>query len=120
MLYLLVRNSQQWLDAHGLGFLRVFTFVTFQATVAVVESDGPGNVARVDFDGLVEEARRGGCTLELVPMMGDFVMQGAPLFRIRGSTDRIDHDRNREGGLARPQDEIREVDRHAAGLRSRG
>ena len=36
MIYLLVRNNQQWLDAHGLGFLRVFTFVTFQATVAVM------------------------------------------------------------------------------------
>ena len=36
MIYLLVKNSQQWLDAHGLGFLRVFTFVTFQATVAVM------------------------------------------------------------------------------------
>ena len=38
MLYLLVRNSQQWLDAHGMGFARVFTFVTFQSTVAVVIS----------------------------------------------------------------------------------
>src|SRR5439155_1917722 len=38
MLCLLIRNSQPWLDAHGLGFLRVFTFVTFQATVAVVVS----------------------------------------------------------------------------------
>ena len=38
MLFLLIRSSQQWLEAHGLGFLRVFTFVTFQATVAVVLS----------------------------------------------------------------------------------
>jgi phospho-N-acetylmuramoyl-pentapeptide-transferase len=38
MLFLLVRSSQDWLEAHGLGFLRVFTFVTFQATVAVVVS----------------------------------------------------------------------------------
>ncbi len=38
MLFLLIRSSQPWLDAHGLGFLRVFTFVTFQATVAVVVS----------------------------------------------------------------------------------
>jgi phospho-N-acetylmuramoyl-pentapeptide-transferase len=36
MIYLLVRNNQQWLEDHGLGFLRVFTFVTFQATVAVM------------------------------------------------------------------------------------
>src|SRR4051794_30948155 len=38
MLFLLVRSCQDWLEAHGLGFLRVFTFVTFQATVAVVVS----------------------------------------------------------------------------------
>jgi phospho-N-acetylmuramoyl-pentapeptide-transferase len=38
MLFLLIKSSQPWLDAHGLGFLRVFTFVTFQATVAVVMS----------------------------------------------------------------------------------
>ena len=38
MLFLLIRSSQQWLEAHGLGFLRVFTFVTFQATFAVVLS----------------------------------------------------------------------------------
>lgn len=36
MIYLLVKSSQPWLDDHGLGFLRVFTFVTFQATVAVM------------------------------------------------------------------------------------
>jgi phospho-N-acetylmuramoyl-pentapeptide-transferase len=36
MIYLLVKNSQAWLESHGLGFLRVFTFVTFQATVAVM------------------------------------------------------------------------------------
>jgi phospho-N-acetylmuramoyl-pentapeptide-transferase len=38
MLFLLVKFSQDWLEAHGLGFLRVFSFVTFQATVAVVVS----------------------------------------------------------------------------------
>jgi phospho-N-acetylmuramoyl-pentapeptide-transferase len=36
MLFLWIRSSQQWLENHGLGFLRVFTFVTFQATVAVL------------------------------------------------------------------------------------
>ena len=36
MIYLLVKNNQQWLEDHGLGFLRVFTFVTFQAAVAVM------------------------------------------------------------------------------------
>jgi phospho-N-acetylmuramoyl-pentapeptide-transferase len=38
MLFLLIRSSLPWLEAHDLGFLRVFTFVTFQATVSVVFS----------------------------------------------------------------------------------
>jgi phospho-N-acetylmuramoyl-pentapeptide-transferase len=38
MLLLLIKSSQQWLEGHGLGFLRVFTFVTFQAVVAIVVS----------------------------------------------------------------------------------
>lgn len=40
MIYLLVKHLRDsyWLDAHGMNSLRVFTFVTFQATVAVVMS----------------------------------------------------------------------------------
>lgn len=38
MIYLLVKMHQAWLEAHGLGFLRVFTFVTFQTTAAVMLS----------------------------------------------------------------------------------
>ena len=40
MLFVLVKHLREtgWLDAHGLDFLRVFTFVTFQTTVAVVMS----------------------------------------------------------------------------------
>ncbi|MBC8108210.1 MAG: phospho-N-acetylmuramoyl-pentapeptide-transferase [Anaerolineae bacterium] len=40
MLYLLIHKllETNWLEAHGLGFLRVFTFPTFQATVAVLVS----------------------------------------------------------------------------------
>ena len=40
MIYLLIKylHESHWLDAHGLNSLRVFTFVTFQATVAVVMS----------------------------------------------------------------------------------
>jgi uncharacterized membrane protein len=45
---------------------------------------GAGNVVHYDRDGLVAEARRAGCTLELVPMMGDFVTRGAPLVRVQG------------------------------------
>jgi uncharacterized membrane protein len=41
--------------------------------------------------------RRGaGCTLELVPMMGDFVMRGGPLVRVQGGGARLDPDRVRQ------------------------
>jgi uncharacterized membrane protein len=39
-------------------------------------------VVRVDRAGLVAAARRAGCVLELVPVVGDFVPGGAPLFRV--------------------------------------
>src|SRR4051794_27323850 len=40
MLYLLIHRLREsgWLDAHHVDFLRVFTFVTFQTTVAVLLS----------------------------------------------------------------------------------
>ncbi|MEV1281650.1 DUF2254 domain-containing protein [Modestobacter sp. NPDC049651] len=46
----------------------------------------PGNIVRVDRPALVAAARRADCVLELVPVVGDFVVGGAPLFRVR-STD---------------------------------
>src|SRR5688572_10809271 len=36
MLYLLINHYRDWLEANNLGFLRVFTFVTFQATAAMM------------------------------------------------------------------------------------
>jgi phospho-N-acetylmuramoyl-pentapeptide-transferase len=36
MLFLLVRKLLEWLEAHDLGFLRVFTFPTFQSVVSVM------------------------------------------------------------------------------------
>src|ERR671927_1811614 len=40
MIFLLVKRllDSGWLKAHNLDFLRVFTFVTFQATVSVLAS----------------------------------------------------------------------------------
>ncbi len=40
MIYLLIQKLRDsfWLENHGLSFLRVFTFVTFQTTVAVILS----------------------------------------------------------------------------------
>jgi uncharacterized membrane protein len=42
----------------------------------------PGNVMRVDRSGLVAAARRADCVLEMVPVVGDFVVAGTPLFRV--------------------------------------
>jgi uncharacterized membrane protein len=49
---------------------------------AVVLAPEPGSVVRVDRAGLVAAARRSDCVLELVPVVGDFVLGGAPLFRV--------------------------------------
>lgn len=38
MLYLLIQRLHDWLEAHHLGFLRVFTAVEFEATAAIVIS----------------------------------------------------------------------------------
>ncbi|MGE5610762.1 MAG: phospho-N-acetylmuramoyl-pentapeptide-transferase [Bacillota bacterium] len=38
MIYLLIRDWLDWLDDRGFGFLRVFTYATFRATIAIVLS----------------------------------------------------------------------------------
>jgi uncharacterized membrane protein len=48
----------------------------------VVPAREPGSVVRVDRAGLVAAARRADCLLEMVPVVGDFVVGGAPLFRV--------------------------------------
>jgi uncharacterized membrane protein len=48
----------------------------------VIPAREQGNVFRVDRSALVEAARRADCVLELVPVVGDFVSAGAPLFRV--------------------------------------
>jgi uncharacterized membrane protein len=48
----------------------------------VVTTRAPGNLIRVDRPALVTAARRADCVLELVPMVGDFVVGGAALFRV--------------------------------------
>src|SRR5690242_3806658 len=70
---------------------------------SVLLSRRAGNVIHCERDALVTEARRAGCTLELVPMMGDFVTLGAPLVRVHGDGARIDRDRVR--GLIALDDE---------------
>jgi uncharacterized membrane protein len=53
----------------------------------MIASPDAGAVYRIEYDALVEEARRADVALELIPAMGDFVANGAPLVRIKGGTD---------------------------------
>jgi uncharacterized membrane protein len=48
----------------------------------VVTARDPGNLIRVDRPALVAAARRADCVLEMVPVVGDFVIGGAALFRV--------------------------------------
>jgi uncharacterized membrane protein len=48
----------------------------------VIPAREPGSVVRVERAALVDAARRADCVLELVPVVGDFVPGGAPLFRV--------------------------------------
>jgi uncharacterized membrane protein len=63
---------------------------------SVLLSRRAGNVVYCDRNALVAEARRAGCTLELVPMMGDFVTRGSPLVRVQGDGARLDRERVRQ------------------------
>src|SRR4029453_15780890 len=63
---------------------------------SVLLSRRSGNVIHCDRAALVAEARRAGCTLELVPMMGDFVPRHAPLVRVQGDGAGLDRERVRQ------------------------
>jgi len=82
---------------------------------SVLLSRRAGNVIHCDRDALVAEARRAGCTLELVPMMGDFVTRGAPLVRVQGGGERLDRQRLRQ--LIMLDDERTHQDDPAYGFR---
>jgi uncharacterized membrane protein len=80
---------------------------------SVVTAGVSGNVIYVDHERLVAEARRVGCTLELVPAMGDFVAHCAPLLR----ADRPLPDRERLRRLVEVDDERTHPDDPAYGVR---
>src|SRR4051812_21315769 len=63
---------------------------------SVLLSRQAGNMIHCDRRALVAEARRAGCTLELVPMMGDFVTRGGPIVRVQGDGARLDRERVRQ------------------------
>ena len=58
--------------------------------VPVVRARESGVIVKIGHGQLVEEARRAGCVLELVPALGAFVPAGAPLFQVHGSASRLD------------------------------
>jgi uncharacterized membrane protein len=51
-----------------------------------IPSPGYGNVVEIHHTALVHAAARRCCTLELVPMMGDYVPRNAPLLRVVDGT----------------------------------
>jgi len=62
----------------------------------VVRARKSGVITGIGDAELVEEARRAGCRLELVPAPGEFVPAGAPLFRVHGEPTGLDEDRLHE------------------------
>jgi uncharacterized membrane protein len=72
------------------------------ADPAVVPAREPGNVFRVDRPRLVSAARRADCVLELVPVVGDFVSGGAPLFRVHPAPGRTAGAARAGAGRVRP------------------
>jgi len=49
----------------------------------------PGVLQSIDERGLVKTAREAGCVIELVPPIGDLLVPGSPLFRVRGGRTAI-------------------------------
>lgn len=82
---------------------------------SVVNADHSGNVIHIADRELVDLARRADCALELVPAMGDFVIKGAPLFRVLGDARGLD--RRRLRGLVVLSDERTHSDDPAYGFR---
>jgi len=60
-----------------------------EATVAARKS---GVVNHIEYEELVDLARRADCTLELVPALGEFVPAGGPLFLVHGEPRDLDEE----------------------------
>jgi uncharacterized membrane protein len=58
-----------------------------------IVAPGAGVLYRVDHDELIGHARRAGGTLVLLPMIGDFVPEGAPVLELYGADGQVDEDR---------------------------
>jgi uncharacterized membrane protein len=56
----------------------------------VIRAPKSGVITAIGYESLVEEAANAGCTLELVPGLGEFIPAGAPLFLVNGDRSRLD------------------------------
>jgi uncharacterized membrane protein len=83
-------------DALGEEIDRRYPPVQQPSDPSVVTASESGTVVHIAPQRLVELACRADCALHLVPMMGDFVIRGAPLFRIVGDDGGLDHSQARK------------------------
>jgi uncharacterized membrane protein len=122
MVILFVHHAGQGLRVAGLIDLvgdRTRMLIALKADVPVeVDTDAdpdvvttrePGNLIRVDRVGLVAAARGADCVLELVPMVGDFLVGGAALFRVHPSPLSTAADDSRPAARLDPQQLVRLV-----------
>jgi uncharacterized membrane protein len=105
MLVVFVHHAGQALRVSGLVDLvgdetrtLIVRTVPGRIPVGVADPDtivtlSPGTLLYVDRPRLVALARRADCVLELVPVVGDFVVGGAPLFRVHPAPGAPDDDR---------------------------
>jgi uncharacterized membrane protein len=63
----------------------------------VVRARESGVITGIDYEQLVEEARRADCLLELLPALGEFVPVDSPLFRVHGEPSAVNEDRLQDG-----------------------
>ncbi|WP_404430843.1 DUF2254 domain-containing protein [Microbacterium lacus] len=71
-----------------------------------ITSEKSGVVTMIGHRHLVEEARRGGCAVELVPELGEFIPAGAPLMIVHGDASRLDQQHLRDGIVLKFEPEL--------------
>src|SRR5262249_27334061 len=59
-------------------------------TQTVLHRGTSGIVLAVHIEGLIEQAKRAHCMIELVPQVGDFVAVGEPLLLVHGGIEPVD------------------------------
>jgi uncharacterized membrane protein len=69
----------------------------------VVRARESGVVTAIGYEELVDEAARGGCMLELVPAIGEFVAADSPLFVVHGDSDGLDEDKLHRALMLKPE-----------------